>query len=97
MEREEKKVRIRRSKEQVLRDNIMKIDEKIEFHSIQIKELKDKKVELEKELNDLLEAANLEKKKAELEKLASLVDESGFSVEELIRCAEEKKTFVTEE
>ena len=75
--------RVRRSKEDMLKDKITKCDEDIKKCSERIKVLTDKKKEIEKELNELLDTKHKAEQAKKLSSLVDLMDEKGYTIEDL--------------
>ncbi|MCD7764648.1 MAG: hypothetical protein LUI14_15970 [Lachnospiraceae bacterium] len=75
--------RTRRSKKDIILDNIAKLDEKIGGYEQKITDLNAQKQELQNDLEALEAAANEAKKKEEEEALLKLVREKGITVEDI--------------
>ncbi len=80
--------RIRRSKKDIILDNIAKLDEKIGTYEQKIQELETSKQELQGELDALEAAANEAKKKEEEEALLKFVRENGITVDDIKKMLE---------
>ncbi|MCD7885901.1 MAG: hypothetical protein LUI87_19765 [Lachnospiraceae bacterium] len=80
--------RIRRSKKDIILDNIAKLDEKIGTYEQKIQELQASKQELQDELDALEAAANEAKKKEEEEALLKFVRENGITVDDIKKMLE---------
>lgn len=80
--------RIRRSKKDIILDNIAKLDEKIGAYEQKIQDLQASKQELQDELDALEAAANEAKKKEEEEALLKFVRENGITVDDIKKMME---------
>ena len=88
--------RTRRSKEDVLKEKMTKCDESIEKLSEKIAALNEQKKEIEKELNDLLDAKHKAEQAKKLSALADLMDSKGYTVEDLEKLLSMPKPVVDE-
>ncbi|MCD8014433.1 MAG: hypothetical protein LUG99_14905 [Lachnospiraceae bacterium] len=81
--------RIRRSKKEIILDNVAKLDEKIEAYEQKIADLNAQKQELQDKLTELENAANEAKKKEEEEAIMKIVRENGITVDDIKKLLEE--------
>ncbi|MCD8012316.1 MAG: hypothetical protein LUG99_03955 [Lachnospiraceae bacterium] len=80
--------RIRRSKKDIILDNIAKLDEKIGTYEQKIQDLEADKQELQGELEALEAAANEAKKKEEEEAVLKLIREKGITADDIKKMLE---------
>lgn len=75
--------RERRTKSQIITDDIQKLDEKIQGLKEKIEELTNKKAELQTQLDTLLEEEARAKEEADIKELATLLKQKNLSLDEL--------------
>ena len=88
--------RTRRSKEDVLKEKMTKCDESIEKLSEKIAALNEQKKEIEKELNDLLDAKRKAEQEKKLSSIVNLMEKNNYTVEDLEKLLSMPKPVVDE-